>query len=120
MSDTTLGARLDEARTAMNLSRAQLATHMGVMTKTIKNWETDRSEPRSNKLVTLAGMLGVSVIWLATGAETEGNMPKANRAETTNISLKMERLYALHDQMSILMIEVQNEIDLLQSRLDNA
>ena len=58
--EMTLGGRLYAARrnAGMNLSLA--ASLLGVKTSTLKSWENDRSEPRINKLVSLAGLLGVS------------------------------------------------------------
>ena len=41
---------------------------LGVKVKTIRAWENDQSEPRANKLQMLAGMLGVSIMWLLSGA----------------------------------------------------
>lgn len=119
MIATTLGGRLDAARTAKGLTRAQLAVSLGVMSKTIKNWETDRSEPRANKLVTLSGVLGVPVTWLATGQEPEyGEQPDVE--ETAVMAEKMERLLTLHDQMTVLLYEVQGEVNRLQKQFDDS
>ncbi len=63
----TIGGRLTSAREAQSLSVSQLARRLGVKTKTMSDWETDRSEPRANRLVMLAGLLGVSPAWILTG-----------------------------------------------------
>jgi transcriptional regulator with XRE-family HTH domain len=67
----TFGDRLALAREAQNLTQEQLARRLGLRVQTVENWETDRSEPRANKLQMLAGFLNVSMIWLLTG-EGEG------------------------------------------------
>ena len=67
----TFGDRLAAARDAAQLSQQQLSKHLGVRLKTLKSWENDSSEPRSNKLSMIAGVLNVSLIWLLTG-EGEG------------------------------------------------
>lgn len=67
----TFGDRLAAAREAQGLSQQQLARRMGLRVQTVKNWESDRAEPRANKLQMLAGFLNVSMIWLLTG-EGEG------------------------------------------------
>jgi transcriptional regulator with XRE-family HTH domain len=53
-----------------------------VKVKTIRAWENDRSEPRANRLQMLAGILGVSIMWLLNGEgdglegpETPEDMP---------------------------------------------
>ncbi|MGP1355048.1 helix-turn-helix domain-containing protein [Roseicyclus sp.] len=55
------------AREAAGLSQAELARRLGVKVNTIRAWENDRSEPRANRLQMLAGMLGVSIMWLLNG-----------------------------------------------------
>ncbi|MCC5974153.1 MAG: helix-turn-helix domain-containing protein [Rubellimicrobium sp.] len=70
----TFGDRLTAAREAADLSAEELAKRLGVRLSTIGKWEEDLSEPRANRLQMLAGMLGVSLIWLLTG-EGEGPEP---------------------------------------------
>jgi len=65
---STFGDRLAHAREAQGLSAEQLARRLGVRVAAIENWESDRSEPRSNRLQMLAGLLNVSIIWLLTGS----------------------------------------------------
>jgi hypothetical protein len=38
-----------------------------VKVKTIRAWENDMSEPRANRLQMLAGLLGVSLMWMLNG-----------------------------------------------------
>ena len=64
---TTFGDRMTGAREATGLGQAELAKRLGVKVKTIRAWENDQSEPRANKLQMLAGLLGVSIMWLLTG-----------------------------------------------------
>ncbi|MCR9067260.1 MAG: helix-turn-helix domain-containing protein [Rhodobacteraceae bacterium] len=64
---TTFGDRMTGAREAAGLSQAALAKRLGVRVKSIRSWENDQSEPRANKLQMLAGMLGVSIMWLLSG-----------------------------------------------------
>lgn len=63
----TLGGRIALAREAVGMTPATLAKRLGVKTATLANWEHDQSEPRSNRLVMLAGALGVSPSWLLVG-----------------------------------------------------
>ena len=45
----TLGGRLQDAREKQGISISLAAKLSGVQSKTLKNWELDRSEPRSNR-----------------------------------------------------------------------
>ena len=56
----TLGGRLWRAREAVGMSESGLAKALGLKKETLRAWENDRSEPRANKLVTLAGLLNVT------------------------------------------------------------
>ena len=67
----TFGDRIVNARDALGLSQLQLSRRIGVQEETLAAWETDRSEPRANKLQMLAGVLNVSLVWLMSG-EGEG------------------------------------------------
>ena len=74
----TLGDRLARARDAAGMTQAQLARRLGVKLSTVRNWETDRSEPRANRLQMLSGLLNVSFVWLMTGRpQNEGSVPEA-------------------------------------------
>lgn len=100
---TTAGERIRRAREAMDLTAAQLARRLGIKTQTLAMWESDRSEPRSNRLVMLAGILNVSPSWLLVGRGTapiEDDMSSEMR--TLRAELRMLR----------------SDIDTISARLD--
>ena len=63
----TLGDRITAAREGAGLSASQLAERLGVRLRTLASWENDATEPRANRLQMLAGVLGVSLVWLMSG-----------------------------------------------------
>lgn len=65
----SLGARIAHARERTGLSTAQLARRLGVKSRTLAKWERDETEPRANRLVMLAQLLGVAPAWLFEGRE---------------------------------------------------
>ena len=72
--ESTLGERICNARQAAGLT-LNLASHLaGVKASTLRDWERDRSEPRVNKLVALAGIFGVSPTHLL-AEEGDSNNP---------------------------------------------
>ena len=107
----TLGKRIARARDGAGLSSEQSARRMGVMTATLSNWETDKSEPRVNKLVTLAGMLNVSLTWLVTG---KGNGPLVHTVDT-ELDYLRSSLLALTTQAEATALQ----IDEIVLRLDD-
>jgi transcriptional regulator with XRE-family HTH domain len=86
----TLGGRLQEARERQGLTVSETAKLSGVQSKTIKNWELDRSEPRSNKLVHLAGVLGVSMSYLLDGQTGDGPLPQKTKADVIGLIAELE------------------------------
>ena len=67
VEDTTLGGRISMARETSGLSVGQVVKRLGVKATTYEAWEADRSEPRANKLVALAGILNISPPYLLSG-----------------------------------------------------
>lgn len=67
-SAETLGTRIATARESAAMSQKDMARRMAVAVSTVKNWETDRSEPRSNMLLMLAQLLNVAPTWLLNGS----------------------------------------------------
>ena len=99
----TLGGRLFFAREAQGLSARQLAGKVGVESRTLRAWESDRSEPRSNKLVTLAGVLNASPNWLLTG---EGEIPQIN-ANHPEVDRIQHSLLQLKGQLEEIVDEIE-------------
>ena len=115
---TTTGSRIELARTQLGLSLAQAAQRIGVKRKTLENWENDRSEPRADKLVKLAGVLQVPLIWLFTGDRPQGADPVQMAPETARIKQKLERAIAMHQDLAALLIDVSADVARLQRELD--
>lgn len=109
-SDYTLGERICKARDAVGLSTAQLARRLGVKSSTLQGWESDRSEPRSNKLVLLAGILNVSPTWLLVG---RGASPGLDNAMT-----EIEQVRQSLDKVHGHALALTEEIDRLKSRIE--
>ena len=110
-SEDTLGGRIVYAREAQDLTTSQLARRMGIKTETLQEWETDRAEPRSNRLLTLAGMLNVSPTWLLTGA---GESPVDALTET-----EMMHIRESIERMRVQVLAVADELEQLCKRLDS-
>jgi transcriptional regulator with XRE-family HTH domain len=110
-SADTLGGRIVYAREAQELTTSQLARRLGIKTETLHDWETDRAEPRSNRLLTLAGMLNVSPTWLLTGA---GEAPIDALTETEMMHIR-ECVERMREQVTT----VVDELEQLQKRLES-
>ena len=115
---TTSGSRIELARTQLGLSLAQAARRIGVKRKTLENWESDRSEPRADKLVKLAGVLQVPLVWLFTGDRPKGSDPDRIVPETARIAQKLDRAIAMQQDLAALLIDVSADIKRLQRELD--
>ncbi len=78
----TFGDRVAGAREALGIGQPELARRLGVKVKTLRDWENDLAEPRANKLQMLAGLLGVSIMWLLTGEGEGVDPPQADESGT--------------------------------------
>lgn len=104
----TLGGRLSRARDATGLSEAQLAGRLGVRVSTVRGWESDRAQPRANRLSMLAGILNVSLSWLLHGVGT-GPVDRDDRSNEA-LMLRFDRLKRLHRETARLIVQIEREI----------
>lgn len=63
----SLGSRIKAARAAAGLSQTGIAEHFGISRNAVSLWESDATQPETNRLPTLAKILKVSAEWLLTG-----------------------------------------------------
>ena len=119
-NDDTLGGRLSSALDAAGISAESLANQLGVRQETVIAWESDRSEPRPSRLVDIAGILGVSPMWLMTGAgEGPGELNDERALEAVKIELG--RLQSAYQEIGRLIDTTSQQIEKLdhQIRLRN-
>ena len=115
----TLGGRIWRARDALDISVAQLARRLGVKTETIAAWEGDRSEPRANRLIMLAGVLGVSPTWLLSGI---GEAPAAQSVDSALglVRLQLSKLKEQHHRTASAIEALEKEIGTLDRQVRTA
>ena len=111
----TFGDRLEAARRNANLSQRELAKHIGIKNSTLQNWEDDVTEPRANKLNTLAGMLNVSLMWLINGEGDGLEASDENSVSETNLAAALIEIRELRVQM----MHSANRLAKLEKRLRN-
>ena len=115
MTYVTMGERIQTARKSRGLTPSQLARRVSVKVATLNNWESDRSEPRANKLVGLAGVLGVNMIWLLEGSDDGSSLPpNVDLVETADLQSKIVRLQSMHERMVQLLFEISSEVNRVQ------
>ena len=108
----TLGGRIGRAREVLGLTSEEAAEKIGVTLETYDNWESDRDEPRANKLAMLAGVLSVSPTWLLHGI---GEAPAYENIaeEITNLKSQLLRLQHLHEASGEAMQMIESAIERL-------
>ena len=105
----TLGGRITRARDLAELTLEEAASRIGVTDETLGEWESDRSEPRANKIMTLAGVLGVSPAWLISGT---GEAP-----QSPGISIAVDEMSGEINRLRELALQITASVELLESRL---
>ncbi|MDH4413691.1 MAG: helix-turn-helix transcriptional regulator [Rhizobium sp.] len=116
-SDDTLGGRLSAARDASGLSLADVANRIGVKRENLLAWEADRSEPRPSNLIDLAGILGVSPMWLMTGVGS-GPVQEVGDMPLEALKLELQRLSDAHRECGRLIDKIARQIEVYESRND--
>lgn len=101
---TAISGRIRQAREALGLSEQDLANRLGVTAETVTEWESGGRDPRSNRVIMLAGVLGVSAHWLLDGSAdvgpSERSGPAASlRAQLESVRMKISELESLIDDM---------------------
>ena len=97
--EMTLGGRLYASRQNAGMSLNLAARLLGVKASTLKSWESDRSEPRVNKLVALAGLLGVSPThFLAEEGHDGEDGPTVKGRRGKLIEMLKEEMSCAHEQ----------------------
>lgn len=119
-SDDTLGGRLSFARDAAGISVESMAERIGVRRETVLAWESDRSEPRPSRLVRIAGVLGVSPLWLMTGSG-EGPGEGSDERALEAVKIELGRLQSAHQEIGRLIETTARQLEKLdhQVRLRN-
>lgn len=111
-----LGGRLRAARNAVGLSQASLAEQLGVGRKTIIAWEENSREPRANRLTTLAGILGVSLVWLMSGQSNGTTNVEHGQDKSALVNATINEMRNTRAALQV-MIERLNQMELQLSRL---
>lgn len=114
----TLGGRISTARDALDMSVPQLARRLGVKTETISAWEGDRSEPRANRLIMLAGILGVAPTWLLSGFGSAPASQSLNSALGV-VTLQLAKLKEQHQRTAAAIDALEREIGTLGRHLQD-
>ena len=99
---STLGSRIFETRRNAGMSLEMLASLVGVKPATLRAWENDRSEPRLNKLVAMAGIVGVSPTYFIAEEGNAGEEVKGVRGRNEKLlSMLKGELRFINEQQKL-------------------
>ena len=103
-SDDTVGGRMSYAREIAEMDISEAAGRLGVMTSTWRAWERGRDTPRANRLFMMAGILGVTPVWLLAGrgpgpAATSTSRRSDSLATQLETAASKQRVQQIWEQM---------------------
>lgn len=110
MSENSLANRIVQARELANLSEEEVCRLVGVKPETYHHWESGSSEPRINKLTTLAGVLAVTPGWLLSGDDDHLNSVDDNE-QIALFRLRIEQLSSLQSRVQVMLDELSCDLD---------
>jgi transcriptional regulator with XRE-family HTH domain len=119
-SDLILSTRIINARQAVGYTQQQLALRMGVKKSTIVNWESSRTSPRANKLIELAGILNVPVLWLIAGSDSPPQVEAPDLSETIMLEQKLDKADLLVNELSALVSDMRGHTRRVQRDIDES
>ena len=120
LENSTVGARISNARITKGYSEHQLAQRIGVQASSIEHWESGEREPRANRLNQLAGVLDVSIMWLMAGDDSPSTADSPDFHETKRIEEKLYQAEKLVNQLSFLLSELRGDTKRVQRDIDEA
>ncbi|HHR5887336.1 MULTISPECIES: S24 family peptidase [Morganellaceae] len=82
--------RIKQARLAKDMTQAELADAVGVSPQSVQQWETS-TEPRKNRVMKIAEILGVDANWLLFGRPESENRKDVVKIELEDDSNVQER-----------------------------
>lgn len=86
----TMRDRIKQARLAKDMTQAELADAVGVSPQSVQQWETS-TEPRKNRVMKIAEILGVDANWLLFGRPESENRKDVVKIELEDGSNVQER-----------------------------
>lgn len=110
----TPGVRIAAARAQAGMSAGQLARRLGIETKTLHKWERDQVAPRINKLMTLAGICGVSTNWLLDGGDG-GPTGDPMQSEIAHLRGQVTNALQLVDSLAATLRQVSDRLETLEA-----
>jgi len=119
-SAVILSTRIINAREACGFTQAQLARRIGVKKNTVANWETSYTSPRSNRLIELAGILNVPVLWLIAGSDSPAEVTTPDLSETLMLEQKLDKADLLINELSALVSDLRGHTRRVQRDIDES
>lgn len=119
-SDLILSTRIINSREASGYTQAQLALRVGVKKSTIVKWENSRTSPRANRLIELAGILNVPVLWLIAGADSPDQVTTPDLSETIKLEQKLDKADILVNELSALVSDLRGHTRRVQRDIDES
>jgi transcriptional regulator with XRE-family HTH domain len=102
---TVFGQRLAQAREQAGLTQQQLADKLGTSQRALARWERDPIALRPDQLTALAGILGVSLDYLAGLPDTPEPAPKGPPGKLRRVFEKARKLSRSQQNRIVEMVE---------------
>ncbi|MEQ1952950.1 helix-turn-helix transcriptional regulator [Mesorhizobium sp. CN2-181] len=109
----TIGGRLSRARESAGLDIKGLAWRLGVGDESIRDWETDRSQPDARLLTKMAGLLNVSLSWILHGVGTSPDEPD-EPVLIESVGTQLDRLKHLNVETGHLITRLESDLERLR------
>lgn len=113
--EQSIGPRIAIAREHMGMSVDDLAARLGVEPASVRAWEADERTPRANRLLMLAGILDVSLLWLLEGRE-DGRLTSEEAPGIEELRARLVLARGLFSRGLAVLESVEHQLDVLAAR----
>lgn len=111
MPNSTFSNRIATARKDAEMTVAEVSRLIAVKADTYKKWELGTTQPRANKLVTLAGVLNVAPVWLLDGNDEYHTDDLDKRQKIEQLSLRIEQMQSMQNRMITMLDELAYDLE---------
>lgn len=101
----TISERVFERLTQLSMTQKEFSKRTGIQQSTISEWKKNKTNPSSDKIMTICEALNVSPEWILSGVDSAGSRDKKESCYTVKKNTDIGRLIAYYNSLAPLMRE---------------
>ena len=96
----TISERVFERLTMMHMTQKEFSEKTGIQQSTISEWKKNKTNPSSDKIMSICKVLGVTSDWLLSGVDPAGSRADGFEYYTVKKDTDLGRLIAYYNKLN--------------------